>query len=158
MLNGWLKRPRVPRHLLWIATVGLGVGVGGYTFLYAKGFSYMSNRPAVCANCHVMQEYYDGWAQGVHHNVATCNDCHTPHNLIGKYMTKAENGFHHSRAFTLQNFRDTIIIRQKNADIVEHNCLRCHEEMAGDLAGQARRPGENVDCVRCHGGVGHGLE
>jgi cytochrome c nitrite reductase small subunit len=34
--------------------VGLAVGVGGYTFVYAKGYSYLTNDPAACANCHVM--------------------------------------------------------------------------------------------------------
>ena len=35
-----------------------------------------------------------------HHAVATCNDCHTPHNLVGKYVVKARNGFWHSFYFT----------------------------------------------------------
>jgi hypothetical protein len=30
---------------------GLVIGVGGYTFLYAKGSSYLTNNPAACANC-----------------------------------------------------------------------------------------------------------
>ena len=32
------------------------VGLGLYTFVYAKGYSYLSNDPQGCANCHVMQE------------------------------------------------------------------------------------------------------
>ena len=31
-----------------------------------------------------------------HHSAATCNDCHTPHNLFGKCAVKANNGFWHS--------------------------------------------------------------
>lgn len=155
-----LRRLHISARLMWVLTVGLGLcaGVGVYTFLYANGLSYVSNNPAVCANCHVMQSYYDGWAKGTHHAVAVCNDCHTPHDLIGKYMTKAENGFHHSRAFTLQNFREPIRIRQKNAAIVEHNCLRCHAEVVTSIVGHAGRKDDTPDCVRCHAGVGHGLE
>ena len=74
-------------------TFGLAVGIGVYTFVYAKGYSYMSNNPGNCANCHIMQEQYDGWQKSSHHTVATCNDCHTPHDTIGKYYTKASNGF-----------------------------------------------------------------
>jgi cytochrome c nitrite reductase small subunit len=37
------------------ALAGLFLGLGAYTFLYAKGYSYLTNNPAACANCHVMQ-------------------------------------------------------------------------------------------------------
>jgi cytochrome c nitrite reductase small subunit len=46
--------------LLGIA-IGLAVGIGGYTFIYAKGYSYLTNDPAACANCHIMNEHYAGW-------------------------------------------------------------------------------------------------
>ncbi|HET7707669.1 MAG TPA: NapC/NirT family cytochrome c, partial [Thermoanaerobaculia bacterium] len=69
--------------------VGLAAGLGAYTFVYAKGYSYLTNDPAACANCHVMDSYYSGWLKGPHRAVAACNDCHTPHNFIGKYATKA---------------------------------------------------------------------
>ena len=35
-------------------TVGTAAGIGSYTFVYAKGASYLSNDPNACANCHVM--------------------------------------------------------------------------------------------------------
>jgi len=51
------SRGRVTRYfvLLGIA-LGLLMGVGGYTFIYARGASYMTDDPAACANCHVMNE------------------------------------------------------------------------------------------------------
>lgn len=69
--------------------LGVVIGLGAYTFIYAKGYSYLTNNPAACANCHVMQAEYVAWQKSSHHSVATCNDCHTPHNLIGKYAVKA---------------------------------------------------------------------
>jgi cytochrome c nitrite reductase small subunit len=75
------------------AAIGFAVGVTGYTFVYAKGYSYLTNNPQSCANCHIMQEQFDGWTKSSHRAVATCNDCHTPDGLVGKYMTKASNGF-----------------------------------------------------------------
>lgn len=153
-----LKRFGITPTMLWIATVGLGVwaGVGGYTFFYAHGLSYVSDDPTVCTNCHVMQPYYDGWVKTSHHTVATCNDCHTPHAFIGKYLTKGENGFHHSKAFTLQRFHEPIMIREKNARIVQQNCLRCHGDLVSNLLEHTGRDPEVRDCVRCHAGVGHG--
>ncbi|RYE57570.1 MAG: hypothetical protein EOP20_07245, partial [Hyphomicrobiales bacterium] len=59
-------------------SIGAAVGLGGYTFVYAKGASYLGNDPNACANCHVMQDHLDGWYKSSHRSVATCNDCHTP--------------------------------------------------------------------------------
>jgi cytochrome c nitrite reductase small subunit len=41
--------------ILTALLIGLAVGLGGCTFIYAKGYSYLTNNPAACANCHVMQ-------------------------------------------------------------------------------------------------------
>ena len=71
--------------------VGALTALGGYTFSYAKGFSYVSNDPAVCANCHIMENHVRAWVKSSHHTVAVCNDCHTPPGLVGKYATKALN-------------------------------------------------------------------
>jgi hypothetical protein len=76
--------------------LGLLAGMGGYTFVYARGYSYLTNDPAACANCHVMRDHFVAWTRSSHANVATCNDCHTPPGVIAKYATKAENGFWHS--------------------------------------------------------------
>jgi formate-dependent nitrite reductase cytochrome c552 subunit len=40
------------------------------------------------------------WQQSSHQHVAVCNDCHLPHDAVGKWVTKADNGFFHSLAFT----------------------------------------------------------
>ena len=52
------------------ASFGLAVGVGGATFRYAEGLSYLSTDPAACANCHIMQPQYDAWQTGAW--TATC--------------------------------------------------------------------------------------
>ena len=49
-----------------MVAVGLALGVGAYTLVYARGASYLTNDPAACANCHVMREQYDGWTAGSH--------------------------------------------------------------------------------------------
>ena len=64
--------------------MGILLGAGGYTFYYARGASYLSNDPRTCVNCHIMRDQFDGWQKASHHDFATCNDCHLPHEFIGK--------------------------------------------------------------------------
>ena len=56
--------------LLSAGILGVAVGLAAYTFVYAKGYSYLTNNPAACANCHVMQAQYDAWMKSSHHSVA----------------------------------------------------------------------------------------
>jgi len=63
---------------------GMAIGLGIFTFTYAKGGSYMTNDPAACANCHIMQSQYSGWMKASHRRAAVCNDCHAPHDVVGQ--------------------------------------------------------------------------
>jgi cytochrome c nitrite reductase small subunit len=137
------------------AAIGVAVGGGLYTFVYARGHSYFSNNPLACANCHIMQDHYDAWLKSSHRSVATCNDCHTPAGFVAKYLTKAENGFFHSLYFTTGDFPDPLRIRPRNHAVVEAACRRCHEPIVAAI--EAHPGGQRLDCVRCHGGVGHPL-
>ena len=138
--------------LAFAVAAGLAAGIGGYTFVYARGASYLTNDPAACANCHVMQSYYDGWLASSHRAVAACNDCHTPHGFVGKYSTKASNGFWHSFAFTTGRFPEPLRIKPHNREITERTCRGCH----GDIVeAMDTGPDREVSCVRCHGAVGH---
>jgi cytochrome c nitrite reductase small subunit len=133
---------------------GIFSGLGTYTFVYAKGYSYLGNDPQTCANCHVMQVKLDGWIKSPHKAVATCNDCHTPHDLIGKYETKANNGFWHSYYFTTGDFPDNIRITRRSHAIVEENCRRCHADIVEAMDG-AHVEEDKLTCVTCHDDVGH---
>jgi cytochrome c nitrite reductase small subunit len=82
------------------ALLGMLAGWARSPSATATGRAYLSNDPAACANCHVMQDHYDSWQNSSHKDVATCNDCHLSHHPIGKWITKADNGFFHSLAFT----------------------------------------------------------
>jgi len=133
---------------------GAAFGVGGYAFVYARGASYLTDDPAACANCHVMQAEHDGWQKSSHHGVAVCNDCHTPAGFFGKYATKASNGFWHSYYFTTGGFPEPIELRPGSRAILEARCHGCHGQIVDAMAGPHH--GEDaVACVRCHADVGH---
>ena len=137
--------------------VGVAGGAAGFTFVYARGYSYLVNDPAACANCHVMQAPFDGWAKSSHRAVATCNDCHTPHDFVGKYATKAENGFRHSLAFTTSRFHEPIEITPADLQVTEGACRHCHAEVVAmiDRSGISGSDNDRMSCVRCHREVGH---
>lgn len=142
--------------LLLAILTGALFGIGGYTFWYGQGFSYLSNDPRACVNCHIMNEHYDGWLKSSHHAVATCNDCHTPHAWIPKLVTKAENGFWHSKGFTLQDFPEPIRIRPHNKHLLNNNCRACHQELVSEVIVTHGHDESRLDCIRCHASVGHG--
>lgn len=131
--------------------VGAFAGVAGYTFVFARGTSYLGNDPKACANCHVMSEQYAGWTRGSHRSAATCNDCHAPHALLPKYWVKAENGFRHSLAFSTGWFPDAIHITARDRAVTEKACRSCHREIVSAID---HGRGE-TSCTRCHGAVGH---
>jgi len=142
--------------LLASVIIGIAIGLGAYTFIYAKGYSYLTNNPAACANCHVMQAQYDAWMKSSHHSVATCNDCHTPHNVVGKYAVKANNGFWHSFYFTSGRYPDTIEITKFDHQITENACRRCHESITSAIDGNVvHGKAAGLQCTRCHSSVGH---
>lgn len=148
--------PPAPRLIAVIIaiTIGMLIAIGGYTFVYAKGYSYVTNDPAACANCHVMENHYRAWTKSSHRAVAVCNDCHTPPGLIPKYATKAINGFNHSLAFTTGRFPEPLRITPRNEAATEKACRKCHEEIVSAIEGpdpEANR----LSCIRCHATVGH---
>jgi cytochrome c nitrite reductase small subunit len=156
--------------LLFAAVLGVGVGVGAYTFSYAKGLSYFGTEPSACVNCHIMEPQYAGWQKGSHHTVARCIDCHLPASFVPKYLAKAENGYRHGKLFTTQTFEEPITVKAAGLEILQANCERCHADLVHGLMGigdygveafdqpDGRTTGreQGVPCVHCHWTVGHG--
>lgn len=131
---------------------GVLLGISGVGFRYAEGLSYLSHDPQACANCHIMRPQLDSWQKSSHHDVAVCVDCHLPVEFPANYIAKARNGWHHSSAFTLQNFHEPILITPPNAAILQANCERCHDGLLHDVSAVAGAP----TCTQCHSTVGHG--
>ena len=147
---------RISWFILLSVMIGLFIGIGSYTFIYAKGFSYLTKEPDACANCHVMWNEHDSWHKGSHHNSAVCIDCHLPHAFVPKYFEKARTGLHDSVAFTLQNFHEPIMMKNpENSRILQDSCLRCHTDMVQNMASVRNIDDDVKTCVHCHRRAGH---
>jgi cytochrome c nitrite reductase small subunit len=144
------------RGLLLALLLGALLGIGAYTFDYGEGLSYFSTDPKACKNCHIMNDEYASWLQGPHHGAAKCIDCHLPHAFVPKYLAKADNGYRHSKGFTLLDFHEPIQIKPRNAEILQANCLRCHGDFVHGIVRGSTTADDAVKCVHCHRGVGHG--
>lgn len=162
--GGGKSTPRPKRSWRWswmaalpfLVAVMLGIlgGLGAFTFGYGQGASYLSNNPQSCANCHVMQGHFDSWQNSGHRHVAVCNDCHLPHDFLGKWITKADNGFFHSLAFTLDNFHEPIQIKPRNRRVTQNACIHCHADFVHEML-PVQPGGDMLACIQCHGDVGH---
>lgn len=151
------------RTIFAAVLLGTLLGVGTFTFDYGEGLSYFSTDPRACKNCHIMNEEYNSWTKASHHALAGCVDCHLPHEFIPKYIAKADNGYRHSRGFTFMDtrftalqFHEPIMIKPRNAEILQENCLRCHEDFVHDIIQGSKTAEDAVSCVHCHRSVGHG--
>lgn len=144
-------------------TTGVLTGLIFLVFYVGNATSYLSDKPETCVNCHVMFPQYSSWQHSSHARVATCNDCHVPHNnVISKYMFKASDGLRHSAMFTLRLEPQVIHIKDAGREVVEENCERCHEHLLGyyHSIGSGRENEDNeeeeVMCWSCHKEVPHG--
>lgn len=149
----------LPATLIAAVIGGLAIGLASYTFVYARGYSYLTNDPAACANCHIMRDHYAAWTRASHRAVATCNDCHTPPGLVPKYLTKARNGFWHSFYFTVGGYPDPLRITPRNQAVTEQACRTCHAELTASIEPMRSSAGTRhagaLSCTTCHRTVGH---
>ncbi len=135
--------------------VGITLGLAVFTFVYAGGLAYFGSDPQTCNQCHAMNEQYNSWLKGSHKGVATCNDCHSPHdNIVYKYVNKADNGFWHALKFTTGQYPENIKIREVNKRITEEACLYCHKAIVSEIDG-TRVHSNKISCLQCHSNVGH---
>lgn len=147
--------------LLFAVALGTLAGIGSYTFSYAEGLSYFKTDPKACANCHIMQPQYDAWQKSSHHTSAVCVDCHLPESFIPKYLAKAENGWRHGKLFTTGGFKQPIEVQAAGLQILQDNCVRCHQSLTADMRHGATgsstdHKSEDIACIHCHSTVGHG--
>lgn len=145
-----------------VVVLGMFFGIGLFALYSGNAFSYLSDDPIACINCHVMAPQYATWQRSSHARVATCNDCHVPQdNAIRKYLFKAQDGLRHAGVFTLRLEPQVIRIKDAGAEAVQENCIRCHGTLteriqAGDVTLSDVHAGNGMLCWQCHREVPHG--
>jgi cytochrome c nitrite reductase small subunit len=145
-----------------IILLGIFTGLVVYVFRISKAHSYLSDEPKTCVNCHIMAPQYATWQHSSHREWATCNDCHVPQqNMAVSYYFKAKDGLRHATIFTLRAEPQVIQIKEAGIDVVQDNCVRCHEDLITDahlLAFNQKTHHYRTDrlCWECHREVPHG--
>ena len=120
-----------------IILLGIFVGMAVFTFRTSRAWSYLSDDPETCMNCHIMAPQFATWSHSSHRGKANCNDCHVPHNnSFNKYFFKAKDGLRHATIFTLRAEPQVIFIKKAGLNVVKDNCVRCHEQQ--------------MACKQCH--------
>lgn len=133
------------------------------TLMYISNFfSYLSDSPTTCMNCHIMGPEYATWYHSAHRENATCNDCHVPQdNVFHTYYFKAMDGLRHSTIFTLKMEEQAIIIKDAGKIAVQNNCKRCHQNVVSEIAPmnhykQNQVASDERKCWDCHRSTPHG--
>lgn len=145
-----------------VVLAGVFVGLVAYLFYVSRAYSYLSDDPRVCINCHVMNPYYATWQHSSHKNVATCNDCHVPHNnLFNKYFFKAKDGLRHSYVFTMRGEPMAMKAILESQYVIYDNCVRCHSQLNQEFVSTGHLTHADIDmgrdkpCWECHRDVPH---
>ncbi len=163
-LSGLMTALSPPSNWRVPAIVVLGVltGMGLLVLRLSNAVSYVSDEPRTCVNCHVMAPQYATWQHSSHMRVATCVDCHVPHdNVFHKYAFKASDGMRHAYVFTLRMEPQVIQIKDAGKAAVQENCIRCHMALldrvkAGTVTLSLAQHGGGKLCWECHREVPHG--
>ena len=147
----------LPLEFRWAiyALGGVILGMLVVTARVSEAYSYISDDPKACVNCHIMTTQYASWERSSHREVATCNDCHVPHeNIVRKYAFKAKDGMRHSFMFTFRMEPQVIRAIPASKQAIYDNCLRCHEQKQLSRVNLLCTSGRS--CTDCHRYVPHG--
>ena len=141
---------------------GVICGLGGYLLYISRAYTYMTDNPSACINCHIMTPYYQSWMHSSHSQWTTCNDCHLPQdNVFNKYAFKAVDGLYHSAVFTLKGEPQVIRARDASSKVIMNNCIRCHTQLNTEFVNTGMieyvqvQNGEGKACWDCHREVPH---
>ena len=145
----WLKKikrrgaGRVMSWIMFFTIIGVLVG----------SIDWFSSQPALCANCHIMQEAYSSWKKAGHKKVG-CLGCHQAPGLTGYGIRR------------LDYVRETISFfrsysGEPQTQINNHSCLKCHREEMSKVITKFNIKVRHKDflgdsCSSCHSSVGHG--
>lgn len=102
-----------------------------------------------CGVCHSMTPSVWTHQQSIH-SEQTCNDCHTPHNIVRKLPYKAKVGIHDILVTVTNSVPDTIHASDEMKMVIKENCIRCHYSTVQKVDMDVKNY-----CTDCHKAVPH---
>ena len=156
---------RTIQGILLGVVIGIAVGIGVHTLKRCQGLVLPHGPSGGLRQLPRHARTIRRLAQSSHRAVATCKSCHTPANFIGKYATKASNGFWHSFFFTTGGYEDNIQIKPHSREITEQACRTCQRKSSARLnsAPGSERRASSLACaattrwVTCTDATHHGV-
>lgn len=146
-----------------VITLGVICGLGIFTVYASRAWSYASNDPATCVNCHVMGPYYATWQHSSHSRNTVCNDCHVPQdNIFREYYFHAKDGLRHATVFTLGMEPQAPQAIPASQAVIMENCIRCHTQLNTEFVKTGTQTFKMIQenngkaCWDCHRDVPHG--
>ncbi|HHX49839.1 MAG TPA: cytochrome c nitrite reductase small subunit [Clostridia bacterium] len=111
-----------------------------------QGVHSATKDPSFCVSCHVMEPVYGTWSHSSHREIVDCNGCHTDQtNYLTKTYSKVTAGMQHLYHNNFGEIPQPIRIAKSNTQMVQENCLRCHQDIVRNLR---MDPGRR--CFDCH--------
>ncbi len=106
-----------------------GLGLGSFLLVGPPQLLAISESPAFCASCHVMEEEHTAWSHAGAHRRIRCVDCHLPNgNPLEHYVWKSIDGMKDVVFFHSGMVPDRIALSSHGAKVMQNNCIRCHAE------------------------------
>ena len=134
-----------------LAAVFGGAAVAAFVLLGPPQLLAKSESPAFCAGCHVMGDQHAAWSHAGAHRRIRCVDCHLPNgNPVEHYVWKSIDGMKDVIAFHSGQVPDPIKLSGHGAEVVQANCIRCHEATVA-------RMDQTRQCWGCHRQLRHRL-
>lgn len=128
----------------------IGVFTGIVLLAVTEGAINATDTPEFCASCHVYESIITTFESSNHANLK-CNDCHAPtDSKLAKYTFKATSAIGHGYMTFFGDIPDVIHVTDNSMEIVEKNCLSCHEAGLENISHEAKG-----SCIDCHRQVPH---
>lgn len=139
------KTPSRCKWKLFLLAFVCGVG----SVLVANATIEYTDQRAFCGQCHSMEGVAVTHKNSTHAQFS-CNECHTPANLVAKLPYKAQVGFHDIFVTVTGTVPSTIHATSSMKEVVKANCIRCHSTTISTVAMDVK-----PFCVDCHKSVPH---
>ena len=113
-------------------------------------FYQESSTSEYCNSCHVLNYQYEAWFMTGLHRSIKCVDCHiTNSSPVSHFIWKGIDGLKDLLSFHLNIFSEPLEITSHGKEVIQENCLRCHDGMVSVMNVKDRY------CWDCHRRVNH---